>query len=168
MNTEKTTETTETQQVPVSQHAKPVDTDAIRETVESGEVTKHRAEDQLLELCDEVEYLRKSYAALEADWEASDAEVARLTAAENPDEVEQLRNETPGRVLLREILELLDLPRPAHYDDRDVRRDLLEGRVAFVSGYVNSALDHGELPRGLAEVVAESMPMTYAVKGGES
>lgn len=44
----------------------PVDVDAIRETVESGEVTKHRAEDQLIALCDEVEQLRETHAKLRA------------------------------------------------------------------------------------------------------
>ncbi|THV43466.1 hypothetical protein [Glycomyces buryatensis] len=44
----------------------PVDLDAVRETVESGEVTKHRAEDQLIELCAEVEQLRETHAKLRA------------------------------------------------------------------------------------------------------
>lgn len=43
-----------------------VDIKAIRETVESGEVTKHRAEDQLIELCDEVEQVREMHAKLRA------------------------------------------------------------------------------------------------------
>lgn len=43
-----------------------VDLAAIRETVESGEVTKHRAEDQLIELCDEVERTREMHAKLRA------------------------------------------------------------------------------------------------------
>lgn len=59
-----------------------VDIDAIRETVESGEVTKHRAEDQLIELCGELEQAREMYAKLRALYDNNVASlIAQLDAA---------------------------------------------------------------------------------------
>lgn len=59
-----------------------VDIDAIRETVESGEVTKHRAEDQLIELCDELEQAREMHAKLRALYDNNVASlIAQLDAA---------------------------------------------------------------------------------------
>lgn len=65
-------------------YARRPDLDAIRETVESGEVTKHRAEDQLLELCDEIDRLKREHAAeLAAARKAHADEVAEIIAEYN-------------------------------------------------------------------------------------
>ena len=67
---------------PVTRAYTPVDIEAIRETVESGEVTKYRAEDQLLELCDEVERLRETHAKLRALYDNNVASlIGQLDAA---------------------------------------------------------------------------------------
>lgn len=76
----------------------PVDVDGIRETVESGEVTKHRAEDQLTALCDEVEHLR---AELARSRQAHTDEVAEILA-ETDAETDRL---TAENTLLGEALD---------------------------------------------------------------
>lgn len=95
--------------------------------------------------------------------------VHKTTTSEQPVETEA--TETPERVLLREILEVLDIPRPAHYDDRALRQDLLEGRVAFILGYVGAALESDTIEAsapGLTRSVSERFPVAYKARGGGS
>lgn len=161
---------TQTSEAPATWRDGNVDIDAIRETVESGEVTKHTAEDQLIELCDEVERVRQMHAKLRALY---DRNVGNLVdqldkAHKQLDKATKKATNSPETVLVREVLEALNLPWAANFDDRGARLELLEGRVAYVRGYVNSALDHGETAQGLADAVSESMPVTYVAQGGES
>lgn len=115
-----------------------VDIDAVRETVESGEVTKHRAEDQLIELCNEVERLREQNAkaselfhqnvdSLTGQLDEATAEIDRLRAAEN---------------LLRETAKALTVPLPARTVEAE-REYLwtLARRASVVKESVDAALD---------------------------
>lgn len=80
---------------------------------------------------------------------------------------------TAEQALLRDILAALDLPRAAGYNDRDARLDLLEGRVAYLRGYIGEALDDDSISvsgPGFARAIAESFPVNYPVadEGGAS
>jgi chromosome segregation ATPase len=158
------------------------DLDAIRETVESGEVTKHRAEEQLLELCDEVEQLRADLARsrqahgdevneilVETDAEADRlaAEVERLRRAKNElasrvarqgEKIRQLRN-------LRDALTSCLRPRlaPTPRPDAEVERRNRIGRAVaadteVIAAYEAFAETLSERRRAIAaEVDAEQL-----------
>ncbi|MFG3340582.1 hypothetical protein [Glycomyces sp. NPDC048151] len=108
-----------------------VDVDAIREIVESGEVTKHRAEDQLLALCDEVERVREMHAKLRA---FHDKNVGAL--------IDQLDASTD---LLSEVAKALTLPLPARTPEAE--NDYLwalRDRALVVRESVAAALDEND------------------------
>jgi hypothetical protein len=89
------------------------------------------------------------------------------TEAPAPDATEAA--ESPERVLLRAVLEALDVPYPDAWADNGKRLELLRERALRASAFIETALDEPELTKSAAKCLRRKtaeLTATYKTEGG--